>query len=609
MLGVVSTIGSLFDVAATSIANSSLAELLAPSETESAVLLYVLAAIGGLVAIAILAFGALKIEGYVKKLRDSGSDPELSLGSTVALAVGWLLGLAVLIGLALAPGIAAPYLLGGTNLGFLVVLAALGLASVLAAIVTAAKALFVLSAPTTSTTSASGSNSFLASALDTLSTPGLFAISFFGLAHSTSLLLLTATFVPLLFAIPAAATFSPLLAPLFTPSASAYVTIATAISGSPISDALTSNESLAGLSLLFALIGALTCAAATILGIKSLLEQLHLPGRALVLCCAACGALVLDAILTLTLKGPALSDTLALEFFLVAAGVFGGIGCFTALTMALMNRVMPSKSTPSASAESGWQLDDAVVPAMVTVSTVFSAALIIGVCTASGTSLTFLGFSASVPLVCTLATVGLCTILAVLVLGLTFAAARTKVHPYTTLKDDTVGAAPPPPAASSKEVKSPPKGSPPKGSPPKPMESASVPPPPTTTKMAVLSKNTPVSKSFKSVPADKKEAELYKRLRKTLFDNFPYDVFVEWDTDNTGTIDKEELFKAVNEYLGFQIERKITDELYDRFDVDASGRLDYQELYRKLAMAEGKPGKPSFMTSARAAASRVIKRK
>jgi Ca2+-binding EF-hand superfamily protein len=59
------------------------------------------------------------------------------------------------------------------------------------------------------------------------------------------------------------------------------------------------------------------------------------------------------------------------------------------------------------------------------------------------------------------------------------------------------------------------------------------------------------------------------------------DLFVEWDADGSGLIDKAEFAKALAQ-LGVNAERQQSDELFDTFDRDGSGEIDYRELQREL---------------------------
>ena len=100
---------------------------------------------------------------------------------------------------------------------------------------------------------------------------------------------------------------------------------------------------------------------------------------------------------------------------------------------------------------------------------------------------------------------------------------------------------------------------------------------------------------------DPKVAKLHKALRKQLFQHFPYDVFVSWDTDCSGTISKAELSKAVIEHMKVKVDASVCDGLFDFFDRDGSGILDYQELYRLLAKEQNQKPNPKFLMERKAA--------
>jgi Ca2+-binding EF-hand superfamily protein len=51
------------------------------------------------------------------------------------------------------------------------------------------------------------------------------------------------------------------------------------------------------------------------------------------------------------------------------------------------------------------------------------------------------------------------------------------------------------------------------------------------------------------------------------------DLFRAWDEDRSGTIDKKEFFKAVRA-LGFDVEEKDANLVFDALDADKSGELD-----------------------------------
>ena len=64
---------------------------------------------------------------------------------------------------------------------------------------------------------------------------------------------------------------------------------------------------------------------------------------------------------------------------------------------------------------------------------------------------------------------------------------------------------------------------------------------------------------------------LGKRLREML------DLFKKWDVDLNGTIDKAEFRKAVNS-LGLEYEAGIVDTVFEGYDADGSGEMEYHEF-------------------------------
>ena len=68
------------------------------------------------------------------------------------------------------------------------------------------------------------------------------------------------------------------------------------------------------------------------------------------------------------------------------------------------------------------------------------------------------------------------------------------------------------------------------------------------------------------------------------------DLFHAWDKDHNGLIDKAE-FRTFLNGVGFIVPREASDAMFDTFDEDGSGYLDYSELVRKsrkLAFERGK---------------------
>lgn len=88
--------------------------------------------------------------------------------------------------------------------------------------------------------------------------------------------------------------------------------------------------------------------------------------------------------------------------------------------------------------------------------------------------------------------------------------------------------------------------------------------------------------------AEQKAKSIQEQLRDGLAANLTrvIDLFRDWDTDFSGTIDKKEFRKAVA-VLGYEAPRADIDELFDSFDSDRGGFVDCtpalaQSLRRKL---------------------------
>ena len=77
--------------------------------------------------------------------------------------------------------------------------------------------------------------------------------------------------------------------------------------------------------------------------------------------------------------------------------------------------------------------------------------------------------------------------------------------------------------------------------------------------------------------------KLLEQLRDLLLRNLSrvMDLFRAWDADKSGTIEKKEFGVALRS-LGMQTPRAVIDQLFDYFDFDRSGSLDYAELNKKL---------------------------
>lgn len=59
------------------------------------------------------------------------------------------------------------------------------------------------------------------------------------------------------------------------------------------------------------------------------------------------------------------------------------------------------------------------------------------------------------------------------------------------------------------------------------------------------------------------------------------DLFVEWDEDGSGAVDKREFVRALA-LLGVRATRQAAEELFASFDQDGSGTVTYDEMQRKL---------------------------
>ena len=70
------------------------------------------------------------------------------------------------------------------------------------------------------------------------------------------------------------------------------------------------------------------------------------------------------------------------------------------------------------------------------------------------------------------------------------------------------------------------------------------------------------------------------------------DLLRTWDEDNSGTIDKTEWRQALRS-LGVKLKRDAIDGLFDSFDADQSGELDYHELSKYLRPRSPKPQSPN----------------
>ena len=77
---------------------------------------------------------------------------------------------------------------------------------------------------------------------------------------------------------------------------------------------------------------------------------------------------------------------------------------------------------------------------------------------------------------------------------------------------------------------------------------------------------------------------LEAKLRDVLVKNATriVDLFREWDEDGGGTVDKKE-FRVAMAALGANAPKAMCDKLFDTFDPDRSGSLEYNEISKALA--------------------------
>ena len=79
-----------------------------------------------------------------------------------------------------------------------------------------------------------------------------------------------------------------------------------------------------------------------------------------------------------------------------------------------------------------------------------------------------------------------------------------------------------------------------------------------------------------------------EQLRNALSSSFTrvLDLFKDWDDDENGMVSKSEFRKALP-MLGLKVDRAVVEELFDSFDEDGSGEIDYKELNKHLRGGAG----------------------
>jgi len=82
------------------------------------------------------------------------------------------------------------------------------------------------------------------------------------------------------------------------------------------------------------------------------------------------------------------------------------------------------------------------------------------------------------------------------------------------------------------------------------------------------------------------ERSVLEQLREGLVEHMVrvIDLFRQWDDDHTGTVDKIEFRRGLQE-LGLKAPKDVIDSIFDEIDVDGGGTLEYAELNKKLRPA------------------------
>ena len=82
---------------------------------------------------------------------------------------------------------------------------------------------------------------------------------------------------------------------------------------------------------------------------------------------------------------------------------------------------------------------------------------------------------------------------------------------------------------------------------------------------------------------DDSSGPVIEQLREALSKSFTrvIDLFKDWDDDGNGMVNKTE-FRRVLPMLGLKVERDVAEQLFESFDADGSGEIDYKELHHHL---------------------------
>ena len=83
------------------------------------------------------------------------------------------------------------------------------------------------------------------------------------------------------------------------------------------------------------------------------------------------------------------------------------------------------------------------------------------------------------------------------------------------------------------------------------------------------------------IPMDEAVETICRHLRELCKQGKVLDLFRAWDEDGDGTVDKREFRRAL-QLLRLNAEKEAVDALFDAFDPDRTGSIEYGELDQKL---------------------------